>query len=149
MYLPPMSMVAKVQLVSAVGTLVHSDIPYMQGLPSQLQGFELQIVQLYGKVSHSSSFVAPPLGLSCGFSLISVCGLPTVLSSSGCPGALGSALVRTGCRGGMAAGAVGALTMTGVWGVSGCERSSPTGEKVCREDSSHRCERSSPSGSLF
>ena len=109
-------MVAKVQLVSAVGTLVHSDIPYMQGLPSQLQGFELQIVQLYGKVSHSSSFVAPPLGLSCGFSLISVCGLPTVLSSSGCPGALGSALVRTGRGGGTAAWITGAPVGPGAQG---------------------------------
>ena len=46
----------------------------------------------------SSSLAAPPLQLSCGFSPTSVCG---------------SALVRTGHRGGMTAGVTGAPVATG------------------------------------
>ena len=65
---------------------------------------------------HSSSLVAPPLWLSCGFSPTSVCGPPTEVCSQGCPGALRSALVRTGLRRGTAAWVVGALAATGAWG---------------------------------
>lgn len=45
-----------------------------------------------------------PLGHSCGFSPISVCGPPTVVCSWGCPRALRSAPVRTGHEVGMALG---------------------------------------------
>ena len=57
----------------------------------------------------SSSLVAPSLGFSFGFIPTSACGPPTGVWSWGCFGALGSAPVRTGCRGAMTAWIVGAL----------------------------------------
>ena len=51
----------------------------------------------------SSFLVAPPLGLSCVFTPIYVCGPPTGVCSWGCPGGLGSSLVRTVCGHGMTA----------------------------------------------
>ena len=56
----------------------------------------------------SSSLVAPSLGFSFGFIPTSVCGPPTGVWSWGCLGALGSAPVRTGCRGGVTAWISGA-----------------------------------------
>ena len=67
----------------------------------------------WGKDFHSSSLVAPLLGLSCGFSPTSACGPPTGVCSRACPRALRSAPVRTGHRGGMASWVTGPSAVTG------------------------------------
>ena len=69
------------------------------------------IYSLYSwwKDFRSSSLVSPSLGFSFGFIPTSVCCPPTGVWSWGCLGVLGSATVRTGCRGGMTAWIVGAL----------------------------------------
>ena len=68
------------------------------------------ICSLYSwwKDFRSSSLVTPSLGFSFGFVPISACGPPTGVWSWGCLGALGSAPVGTGLRGGMTARIVGA-----------------------------------------
>ena len=57
----------------------------------------------------SSSLVTSSLGFSFGLIPISACGPPTGIWSWGCLGALASAPVRTGHRGGMTAWIAGAL----------------------------------------
>ena len=74
----------------------------------------------------SSSLVALPLGLNCGFIPTSPFGPPTEICSQGCPGALGSVPVRTGHRGGMAAWITGALVAPGVQG-----NQQPRAQEIC------------------
>ena len=64
----------------------------------------------------SSSLVALFLGFSFGFISTSVCGPPTGVWPWGCLGALGSAPVRKGHKGGMTAWTVGAPVVPNVQG---------------------------------
>ena len=72
MYLPPVSPVVKARPASIVGPLIdYSDIPQMQGLPSQLPGFNPLLLQLHREISvplllshrpwGSASVLTPPL----------------------------------------------------------------------------------------
>ena len=64
----------------------------------------------------SSSLVTPSLGFSFGFIPTSACGPPIGVWPWGCLGPLGSAPLRTGCRGGMTAWIVGGLAVPNVQG---------------------------------
>ena len=58
-----------------------SDRLQMQGLPSRLQGFNPQFVQVQGRDFCSFSLVAQPLELSCAFGPTSACGPPSGICS--------------------------------------------------------------------
>ena len=86
-----------------------------QSLPTWSYGFNLQLIQLVGRLgviflSHTD------LGLNCGFISSSACGLFTGVCSWGCLGGLGSAPVRVRWEGGAAAWVMEVLAAPGTQG---------------------------------
>ncbi|KAJ8781437.1 hypothetical protein J1605_007697 [Eschrichtius robustus] len=84
-YVPTKPTAAKARPVSATGALVHLDVPQLLSLQCRQRGCKSVVPAASRRDFSSSSLVALPLGLSCGFSPTSVCVPPTGICSSGCP----------------------------------------------------------------
>ena len=84
-YVPTKPTAAKTRPVSATGALVHLDVPQLLSLQCRQRGCKSVVPAASRRDFSSSSLVALPLGLSCGFSPTSVCVPPTGICSSGCP----------------------------------------------------------------
>lgn len=63
---------AKTRLISALGALIHSEVPQVLSLQSNTGGKSVAPVTISRDFS-SSSLVAQPLVLGCGFNPTSVC----------------------------------------------------------------------------
>ena len=118
-YVPTKPTAAKARPISDAGALIRSDILQVLGFQSQQQWCESMVLAAMTRESSSSSFVAWPQGLNCGFSPTSMCVPPsstcteTPLRPVGVEAAMGRVCKPTGAsraRGGIGRREVGACS---------------------------------------
>ena len=76
-YVPTKPTAAKARPISDAGALIHSDILQVLSFQSQQQWCKSMVLAAMTRESSSSSFVAWPQGLNCGFSPTSACVPPS------------------------------------------------------------------------